>query len=401
MAQIIIKGIVFGMKKINETTYKAVISDSDLMPYTGADGKFYHNTFADMKTQLGGVVSGFQGALAIADVPANDGYYMATETGVYVNAGNIIVNLAQGMNIIVKTGSSFTKIIIPIDMNGYVRKDEIVDNLNSNIGNVPLSAKQGNVLAQKTITDWAAGTLYKIGKIVLHDGRIWNLNADTTTANYNIPPGQTAIWDIAVIDFGTGNLFFDDDRSHNANFHELEIRNISNYKLEYGTKTETLRPGSPIKRLVIPNNPQLATILLDVDFDRIINSAMVPTEIYQHVQPYSGDQEIMQLAPPTSPNGTVDFGTQKYGFIKGLGTYLEDDTFEVVYAVPFENGSVPAITMVGFPGAGLFEKVIINVHSRGGGDTTLKTGFIVKFYNIDNPSAGVTDPWFYYLINGH
>lgn len=203
--------------------------------------------------------------------------------------------------------------------------------------------------------------------------------------------------------FANTNLTLDANRSHNANFHELEIRNISNYNLEYGTKTETLRPGSPTKRLVIPNDPQLSTILLDVDFDRIINSAMVPTEIYQHVQPYSGDQEIMQLAPPvlTTSTGiaTLDYGTQKYGRVRTSGQFDDTDTITFSYAVPFENGSAPSITM---ESVGTFDRVLVNVESTNlMTDPTMRFGFNVRFSNVDSPGDPVNLPWFFYHINGH
>ena len=46
------------------------------------------------------ILTGYIGPLAIADTPTQDGYYMATETGTYTNAGSLVVDLADGVNYI-------------------------------------------------------------------------------------------------------------------------------------------------------------------------------------------------------------------------------------------------------------------------------------------------------------
>jgi hypothetical protein len=129
MATIVINGVTYNLKRIDETTYKADISDTDLIPFAGPDGKFYHQTFTDLQTNLGGLVSGFKGAIAIADTPIEDGIYIPSESGTYTHADGIIVDLTDGLTLIVKTGSDFTSILIPIDLSGYVASDYLFDKI--------------------------------------------------------------------------------------------------------------------------------------------------------------------------------------------------------------------------------------------------------------------------------
>ncbi len=50
----------------------------------------------------------FHGTLAIADTPTLDGYYFASESGTYVNAGNLVVDLGTGLAIIIKKGGNYS-----------------------------------------------------------------------------------------------------------------------------------------------------------------------------------------------------------------------------------------------------------------------------------------------------
>jgi len=71
--------------------------------------------------QLVGVASGYRGFLAIADVPTEDGYYYASESGTYANAGGLVVSLSGKITIITisDTQTTFEKLEIPIDTLGY------------------------------------------------------------------------------------------------------------------------------------------------------------------------------------------------------------------------------------------------------------------------------------------
>tara|TARA_R110002096_G_C14661308_1_gene728014 strand:+ start:16445 stop:18289 length:1845 start_codon:yes stop_codon:yes gene_type:complete len=69
---------------------------------------------ADLIDLFGG--SEFKGVLLIADVPSDDGWYFAYETGTYTNAGGLVVDLTNGFTIIVvsSTQTVFTQVVFPL-----------------------------------------------------------------------------------------------------------------------------------------------------------------------------------------------------------------------------------------------------------------------------------------------
>ncbi len=71
------------------------------------------NNNADM---LEGLEGGYQGNLLIADTPTEDGYYLAGQSGLYVNAGNLSVNLDWGITFINVSASQtiFSMTVIPV-----------------------------------------------------------------------------------------------------------------------------------------------------------------------------------------------------------------------------------------------------------------------------------------------
>jgi len=80
---------------------------------------------------LEGITSGYQGKIEITDTPTEDGFYIASETGTYTNAGDLEIDLDDGVNIIVvsETQTVFSKIVVPIDVDitpdGEVEENEI------------------------------------------------------------------------------------------------------------------------------------------------------------------------------------------------------------------------------------------------------------------------------------
>ena len=60
--------------------------------------------------------SGFVGALRISDTPDIDGWYFATESGIYTNAGNLSVELSGQLNVIIVSnfGTTFSLVTTPI-----------------------------------------------------------------------------------------------------------------------------------------------------------------------------------------------------------------------------------------------------------------------------------------------
>lgn len=97
------------------------------------------NQYTDQ--QIASVASGFQGAIAISDTPIEDGIYIPSESGTYTHADGIVVDLADGLTLIVKTGSDFSKILIPIDLSGYATTTFVQDQIDD-IG-IPNTVKFG------------------------------------------------------------------------------------------------------------------------------------------------------------------------------------------------------------------------------------------------------------------
>lgn len=166
-----VNGIDLIFKTIPETTHKAIIDGADVIPFAGSDGKFYYITRDELFTQLGGITSGFVGALAIADTPTLDGMYIASESGPYTNAGGIVVDLTKGITFIVKTGSAFEKVVVPVDSDAYVLRTDVVDDLTTGGVDNVLSAEQGKYIGNtiprhKWLVDGANGELQFEGAVV-------------------------------------------------------------------------------------------------------------------------------------------------------------------------------------------------------------------------------------------
>jgi hypothetical protein len=91
------------------------------------------NLQKELQSQIDGLASGFVGGLSIADTPTEDGLYIASESGTYTNAGNLVVDLTTYLTFISVTDSqsTFTKTEVPllINDNGFVRTSSF--NINS------------------------------------------------------------------------------------------------------------------------------------------------------------------------------------------------------------------------------------------------------------------------------
>ena len=87
--------------------------------------KNMHNLDSD---KIDSLVSGFQGSLLIADTPTADGLYIASESGTYINAGGLVVNISNTISFIsvISSQTVFELTEVPISTLGY----SIVTNLN-------------------------------------------------------------------------------------------------------------------------------------------------------------------------------------------------------------------------------------------------------------------------------
>ena len=84
------------------------LSTSNVFASAGTDGIAKQNTILELSNLINTVQSlAFNGMLAIADTPSSDGFYFASESGTYTNAGNLVTDLSAGLNFIV-VGDSLT-----------------------------------------------------------------------------------------------------------------------------------------------------------------------------------------------------------------------------------------------------------------------------------------------------
>lgn len=104
--------------KINELA-TASINLSDFFAKADANGLATKNTIQELATVINttGDVA-FQGSLAIADTPSADGWYLASETGTYTNAGSLVIDISNNVVIVIVSGTQtvFEKIDIPISL---------------------------------------------------------------------------------------------------------------------------------------------------------------------------------------------------------------------------------------------------------------------------------------------
>src|SRR5690606_32202730 len=74
----------------------------------------------------GGDAFGFRGNIVPSSAyPGLYGIYIPTQTGTYVNFGNIEVDLSEGLTVISSDQSGFVKIVVPIDLSGYLTADDL------------------------------------------------------------------------------------------------------------------------------------------------------------------------------------------------------------------------------------------------------------------------------------
>lgn len=75
------------------------------------------------KTEAVAYESGFQGSITPDTLPASGwipGIYTAEVSGTYPNQGGIVVNLNDGFTALIYNGTTWSKIVLPIDVNGLV-----------------------------------------------------------------------------------------------------------------------------------------------------------------------------------------------------------------------------------------------------------------------------------------
>ena len=165
--------------------------------------------------------SGFIGALRISDTPDIDGWYFATESGIYTNAGNLSVELSGQLNVIIVSnfGTTFSLVTTPIpNAGGLLLKGAW--NALTNTPDVSISPELNTywivdtagstVLGTEsawTVGDWAVYTSDGWIKI---DGNLFNIDSYSkaeTDGKYLLNTTDTLTGDLTVTNIiGASNL---------------------------------------------------------------------------------------------------------------------------------------------------------------------------------------------------
>lgn len=166
-----LNGMAATFKKIPETTHKALIAGDEVIPFAAQDGTFYYITRDELFNQLGGLTAGFVGVIDTTDILDVDGIYIPETSGIYNNADGLVIDTADGLNLIIKNGSIYQKAVIPVP--------------------VP----------ENKIPQWVVGA-YDQGDQVLNGGSVWEANTNTSQE----PNGASTDWE-RVVWGSTGNIF--------------------------------------------------------------------------------------------------------------------------------------------------------------------------------------------------
>src|SRR5690606_3605943 len=106
-----------GLSAANPAATMADISDK-------TDKGGYEGTAQDLKDELDAIAGGSQGAIAISDTPTEIGYYYPTESGTYTNAGGLVVDLTDGVTILIYDGTNWGMQVVPVDLANYAWASE-------------------------------------------------------------------------------------------------------------------------------------------------------------------------------------------------------------------------------------------------------------------------------------
>tara|TARA_R110001606_G_scaffold20247_3_gene73036 strand:- start:120 stop:2435 length:2316 start_codon:yes stop_codon:yes gene_type:complete len=95
------------------------IALTDFFAKADATGVASKNTVQELSNLLKTVDdTAFKGSIAIADVPSENGWYFASESGTYTNCGGLVIDTADNIAIIIVSGTfdTFNKIDIPVNI---------------------------------------------------------------------------------------------------------------------------------------------------------------------------------------------------------------------------------------------------------------------------------------------
>lgn len=101
--------------KVSELATKILTSSNYFIHSEGSVA--YKSDLASLSNFINTVGSiGFRGDLSASDTPTLDGWYLASESATYINAGGLVVDLSNGMSIIISesTQTVFSQVVIPL-----------------------------------------------------------------------------------------------------------------------------------------------------------------------------------------------------------------------------------------------------------------------------------------------
>jgi hypothetical protein len=167
-------------QKLTERSYLSNSDGNDILHIVRNSYSYKQKISTLVDDKIIGLSSGYRGFLAIADIPTEDGYYYASESGTYTNAGGLVVSLTNTLTIINVSGTQtvFSKVEIPIGSLGYHL--------------VPDIATFNSLVSGATSGVW----------MILDD--------ITLTTNTTIPAGVTLLFNGGSIDLSTYTLTGDD-----------------------------------------------------------------------------------------------------------------------------------------------------------------------------------------------
>lgn len=108
--------------------------------------------------------AGHRGNLTIAETPTGNGWWFASQTGTYTNAGGLVVDLSEGLTILSYNGSAWTKAVVPLDLGGYTTTETLLtyllDGYSESDSNLFQSA---DYVVERVLSDGVTKTTYAAG----------------------------------------------------------------------------------------------------------------------------------------------------------------------------------------------------------------------------------------------
>lgn len=227
------------------------IEQIDPLAYTNVklDKGTFEGTASDLEDQISGAVSGFQGALLIADTPTADGSYTPIESGTYPNAGNLEYlpdTTDKSFDVkFIKSGVTWTKSTIDLGVDP-VEVQSVLDPLNETQavnGKAVADYFVEDVVAPKVISTVITGSAYNVNGTILSNANYQR------TAKIPVSPDKNYWAKVGSSQTGLACLFYD-------------VNDVIVYRI-YSTNNE-------FQKLDIPTGVTSIALSGTIEFDLIL-----------------------------------------------------------------------------------------------------------------------------------